>query len=440
MKRLIFSLALIFSASMLFGQGKYGADSAECVKYLSFYTQYAKQGNLDEAAPSWRKAISICPPTASQNMLIDGMKIMRKEINKYKNNPIRKKELVDSLMMLHNLRLENYPKYRVTAQTNLAKDMMNYSENGQEEDVYNVLDKTLDITKEKTDIAIAVRYLHYAIELYKKGTFTEEQVRSSFNKSINILEAVNQAKPSESAAGAIQDVENMYAQSGVASCDGLMSLLAPRYEQTPDDKALLQNIISLLTNANCTDSELFRNAVEGLHKLDPSHNTAYLLFKLYSSSSDKGEIEKAKSYLKEAIDAEDSDLTVDGDYYFEYATYCFKMGDNLEAIEAAKKTAAISEANAGKAYFLIATIWGTTHCKGDEIESRANFWVATDYMLKAKKLDPSLEEEANKHIANYEKYYPEQATAFMHEKLDGESFTVSCNGMRETTTVRTLKL
>ena len=159
MKKLIFSLVLLFSASVLFGQGKYGADSAECVKYLSFYTQYMKQGNIDEAAPSWRKAISLCPPTASQNMLLDGMKIMRKEIGKYKNNPIRKKELVDSLMMLHNLRLENYPKYRVTAQTNLAKDMINYSEKGQEESVYNVLGQTMDITKEKTDITVApLRY------------------------------------------------------------------------------------------------------------------------------------------------------------------------------------------------------------------------------------------------------------------------------------------
>ncbi|MGM9776399.1 MAG: hypothetical protein ACI3ZG_06500 [Candidatus Coprenecus sp.] len=439
MKKLIFSLVLLFSASMLFGQGKYGADSAECVKYLSFYTQYMKQGNIDEAAPSWRKAISICPPTASQNMLLDGMKIMRREIGKYKNNPVRKKELVDSLMLLHTLRLENYPKYRVTAQTNLAKDMINYSEKGQEENVYNVLGQTMDITKEKTDITVAVRYLHYAIELYKNGTFTEEQVLQSFNKSINVLESVNQAKPSESAESAIQDVENMFAQSGVASCDGLMSLFAPRYEQTPDDKALLQNIVSLFTAANCTDSELFRAAIEGLHKLDPSHHSAYLLYKLYASSSAAEDIEKAKIYMKEAIDAEDSDLTADGDYYYEYATFCFKMGDNVEAIDAAKKSAAISETNAGKAFFLIGTIWGTTQCKGNEVESRAQFWVATDYMNKAKKLDPSLEAEANKQIANFAKYYPEQANAFMYDIVDGDSFTVSCNGMRETTTVRTLK-
>lgn len=132
MKKLLLSIVILFSASFAFAQGKYGADSAECVKYLSFYQQYVKQGNLEEAAPSWRKAISLCPPTASQNMLMDGMKILRKEINTYKNNPIRKKELVDSLMWLHSLRIENYPRYVVTAKTNYAVDMMNYSEKGSE--------------------------------------------------------------------------------------------------------------------------------------------------------------------------------------------------------------------------------------------------------------------------------------------------------------------
>ena len=45
-------------------QGKYGADSAECLKYLSYYQEYYKQKNYDEALPSWRTAMKFCPPTA----------------------------------------------------------------------------------------------------------------------------------------------------------------------------------------------------------------------------------------------------------------------------------------------------------------------------------------------------------------------------------------
>jgi len=78
-------------------------------------------------------------------------------------------------------------------------------------------------------------------------------------------------------------------------------------------------------------------------------------------------------------------------------------------------------------------------CDGNEIESRAHYWVATDYMIKARNADSSLAEEANKQIATYSQYYPEQSTAFMYDMVDGNRYEVSCNGLSESTTVRTQK-
>ena len=55
-KAAVILLALVLSASV-FAQGKFGADSAECIKYLSYYSEYMKQNNIAEATPMWRKAI-----------------------------------------------------------------------------------------------------------------------------------------------------------------------------------------------------------------------------------------------------------------------------------------------------------------------------------------------------------------------------------------------
>ena len=63
-KSVIILLALVLSFPM-FAQGRFGKDSAECVKYLSYYSELVKQNNLAEAAPFWRQAFSLCPPTAS---------------------------------------------------------------------------------------------------------------------------------------------------------------------------------------------------------------------------------------------------------------------------------------------------------------------------------------------------------------------------------------
>lgn len=438
MKRTVLTILAVLAATLVFGQGKYGADSAQCIRYLSFYQQYMKQNNLEDAAPNWRKAIKFCPPTASQNMLLDGMKILRKEINQFRNNPIRKKELVDTLMMLHNMRVETYPKYAVTAKLNKAADMMNYSEKGSELDVFNALDDAMKTAKEKTSTTIAVRYMNYAVELYQSGRFTEDQVFEAFNQSMETLELVKAKKPSAMVDNAISDVENLFAQSGVASCENLVAVFEPRYNATPEDKALLSSIVTLFTSTNCTNTDLFRSAVEELHKVEPSSNSAHLLFVLYSSLPDGGD--NAVKYMQEAIAFEDSPVETDAEYYFELASYQFtKLGRKADAVASALKAAELSTSMAGKAYFLVASIWSTVKCQGNDIEARAPFWVATDYMNKAKQADATLAPEADKNLASYRQYFPMQADAFMYNFVEGERYTVSCEGLSATTIIRTQK-
>lgn len=60
---LLAAVALFAGQNKVSAQGKYGADSAECLKYLSYYQEYWKQKNYDSALPNWRKAYSICPAT-----------------------------------------------------------------------------------------------------------------------------------------------------------------------------------------------------------------------------------------------------------------------------------------------------------------------------------------------------------------------------------------
>ena len=88
---------------------------------------------------------------------------------------------------------------------------------------------------------------------------------------------------------------------------------------------------------------------------------------------------------------------------------------------------------------LMGTIWGSVVCGGNDIEQRAKYWVACDFMNKAKAADESLAEDANNLIRQYAAYFPQTAEAFMYDVTDGQSYTVSCGGMRATTTVRTQK-
>ena len=127
----------------------------------------------------------------------------------------------------------------------------------------------------------------------------------------------------------------------------------------------------------------------------------------------------------------------DAQYYLELANFCSKEGQYAKAFNYGIKAADLDQNIAGKAYYLIGTVWGSQSCPGNEIEKRAPYWVAVDYLVKAKNADPSLTEDANKLINSYSSYYPQAAEAFMYNVTEGDSYTVSCGGMRAVTTVKT---
>lgn len=442
MKRFFLVIALTAAAVFTAGaQGRYGADSAECVKYLSYYKEYLKQNSIEEATPRWRKAYELCPPTANQNMLIDGQKILRNLIAKYRNNQIYRDALIDSLMTLHDVRIANYPKYALTARNNKSMDMINYIQDNSK--LYQGLSENMSYTKENTSTVVFVRLMKAAGDAYAEGSIMAEDVMNTF---ASIEEYMGKAMKAAAAKGkstaqlenVMKDVESLFIASNVASCDNLIAMLTPRYEANPDDKDLMANIVKMLSSAeNCMNNDLFLNASKSLDQLDPTHTSAYFLYKLHAS---RGECDLAVASLQNAIDRADSDTLQDADYCLELGTYMFKNGlDKAVSVSSAKKAVEYNPALAGKAYLLIGSIWGSLNCPGNDIEKRAPYWIAVDYLTKAKKADPSLAETVDPMISNFAKYYPDQAEAFMYNVLDGDSYTVSCGGLRETTVVRTQK-
>ncbi len=439
MKKLRVILTLVLTLGLSIGsyaQGKYGKDSAECIKFLSFYRDYLKQNNIEEASPLWRQAYKLCPPQSSQNMLIDGQKIMKYWIDREKDAAV-KKAMIDTLMNLHDLRSEYYPKYALNSYTNKALDMVKYADSEDDAAILESLEKAVSICKGKSfpSAGILVIYMNKAAEMYKEGKIQPEDVMNAYQLAVETGESVMAKKPSEVLKNVLADLEQVFATSGVASCENLVTLFTPKFEADSTNKDLVSGIVKLLSDTQCTNENLFLRSVNALHKLDPSHSTAFYLYKLNSS---RGNTELAAQFLLDAINQEGSDDLKDGEYYLELATYYYKfMSSNAKAVDAAKQAANLNPSLAGKAYLLIGTIWGNMKCEGNDIEQRAKFWVAVDYLAKAKAADATLAEEANRLISSYSQYFPLKADAFMYDVIDGASYTVSCNGLRETTKVRT---
>ncbi len=444
MKRIVLLISVaaisLFASSTVSAQGKFGPDSAECIKYLSYYTEYYKQKNYDAALPNWRKAYNVCPPTARYSMLSDGTTLIKRVIQANQKDAVYKMKLVDSLLNIYDQRIQYWPKYATSSLNNKALDMYNYLKNDPER-LYAGLNEIVAQTKEKTRANIFLFQLNTAVDLYKEGSaiVDPEKVINIYEDAIKYLDMMEPKNDVEarSIEKTKEDVESLFITSQVASCDNLIALFGPRYEADPQNLDLAKNIVRMMgMTEGCTDNDLFLKSINHMHSSEPSATSAYYLYKLYAG---RGDVDNAIKFLEEAIASEESDAVTDGGYSYELAAFSFKNGKNAKAIEAAQKALELDSSLSGKAYMLMGTVWGSIVCPGNEIEQRAKYWVAVDYMTKAKNADESLAEDANNLIRQYAAYYPQTAEAFMYDVTDGQSYTVSCGGMRAVTTVRTQK-
>ena len=428
----------LFCSSKVSAQGKFGPDSVECIKYLSYYTEYFKQKNYDSALPNWRKAYNLCPPTARYSLLSDGTTLLKRVIQQNQKNPIYKDQLVDSLMKIYDERIQYWPKYATSSLNNKALDMYNFMKD-EPKKLYEGLTDAVTKLGKNARANVYLFQINTAVDLYKDGQLDPEAVINAYETAVaNIAQmTVKNDVEKRSNDKVVEDIESLFITSQGASCDNLIALFTPRYEAESQTLDLAKNIVRMMSlTEGCTDNDLFLNAVTTMYNLEPSYTSAYYLYKLYAG---RGDVDNAVKFMTEAINAAESDSATDAAYQFELAAFCYKNGQNAKAFAAAQQAAELDPSFSGKAYFLMGNIWGSVSCSGNDVEQRAKYWVAVDYMNKAKAADETLAEDANNYIRQYAAYYPQTAEAFMYDVTDGQSYTVSCGGMRATTTVRTQK-
>ena len=438
--RLLLFIGLSFVTISVSAQGKFGvgADSVECIQNLGFYEDYYRQNDIKSAYPYWLKALEICPPGASQNLYIRGIRIMKESIEST-NDPTTLRARVDTLIMLYENRMEHFPtsdKALITA--SIALDVMKYMQEN-EETIYEAFQKAVETGKEKTDPNVLVIAMQSVVNMYNSDKLSAEKVIESFTTISGYAQAAVKADPmNEKTKEASQAVENLFLTCNAASCEVLEPLFKARFDQNPNDKDMVASIVRLLNMKDCTGSDLYTQVAEAYYRLEPSGASAHALALMFLA---KKEIDKSIDYLRKSIDAT-TDADEKSTYLMELSTIYFNQRNNASlAAQAAKQSIALNSQN-GKAYLLLGTIWAGQHGKcggGNEIETASVFWVAVDFFNRAKQVDPSLSTDANRAIASYSQYFPLQADAFMFDLVDGNPYTVNCGSLSERTTVRTRK-
>lgn len=427
-----FFMAASASAQGYLQDPKYGPTEEarkECATNLNLYKDGFKAKDYKEAYKYWRVAYKICPG-ASLKALQEGRVIYQHFIETAPNEAA-KQAYVDSLMALYDTRIKYFPKYAASALEFKVQDLLVYRPN-QAPQALEMINTLIKSQGENASAEIIAYGMVITCDLYKKKEATADQVMNYYSTYGSIIEKQLAADPnSEEIKNAKATLDATFVNSGVANCDNLVELYTSKFEQTPNDIEMLKRIVALFSANRCTKSDLYFKAAIALQKLEPSAEGALNVANLFT---ERGEYMKALPYFKEAAGSKTSAKEKSGIYIYA-AGAMMKAGNKSEARSLAR-LALDADANSGMAYILIANIIGSEKCNAaDPVLSAGPYFVAVDYLRKAKQVDPSVADEADRLINSYSAAFPSKTDLFSYAYEVGQTITVGC-GINERTTVR----
>jgi len=463
LKSAIFFVSFLFSLTFFAGQAKanlpqqdnnkkYGADSVTCVMNLSLYREFYKQWKssgyknsaVNDARKPWRWVFENCP-RASENIYIDGSNMLEYRIKKESDEKV-KNDLIDSLMLIYDRRLEHFPYDWQTGEPQRGKvlgykgtDLYKVKPSAIEE-VYRILKESVELEKEKTKSAVFVYYFRATTQMAQKGKIdtavivdTYDQISEYIDKNISYYEG----KPGKDKY--LQKWLNVKGNIDItfepfANCEDLVRVYQRKFDETPNDVELLKKITDILDKKSCEKDPLFFKATLSLYKLQPSPKSAYMIGKMLMIQQ---KFKEAIPYMEEAVTMEDVDKSESA--YIYLAEIQSSIGNYSVARSMAYKATKLKPED-GKPYVLIGDMYAASakDCGTDDLTKKVAYWAAVDKYVKAKQVDPALTESMDKRISSYQKHFPANEVLFFHALKEGDTYTVGC-WINEVTKIRAAK-
>ncbi|MGB1363986.1 MAG: hypothetical protein ACPG56_05090, partial [Flavobacteriales bacterium] len=285
-------------ASQAQNDSKYGETEEQqllCKEALSVYKSYKKQKNYDEAYIQWRKACEVCPETASEGLYADGTSFIGKELKKVDAEDPRHAVLVDSLLYLHDKRMELYPSTKRSPNNRCvvlgrkATDFYKYNKDAHQE-AYTMFKESLDCLG--AEASATTLYQYYTASFYtmkrslKGDTLAQNNMRAQMlTDYLNLVDYIETGVARATEAGKERDlkryekakknIETVFV--AIADCDDMVPVLATAVAADSSNMELKQKVLRLLNKKECTDNDLFLPVATSVYSVEPSAPAAFAI-------------------------------------------------------------------------------------------------------------------------------------------------------------------
>ncbi|MBQ5452644.1 MAG: hypothetical protein IIU03_01765 [Bacteroidales bacterium] len=419
-------IVLISSLALFSTFSNAQTDDNKCAANYSIYKEFLNVESYHNAVNSFRIVLNDCPQF-SKTVYIDGVKIYKGLISKTTDANLIN-AYVDTIKTIYAKRIENYGE-EAQCLSRMAFDVMKlrkadtaYSE------AFNIFEKSVALGGENTDLSTFSAYFQLATTLSAQKKLTNEKL---FEVIVPNLLIVKKNKDTEKVEKILTSLNKNLSRLNFQA--DFEKMFDEKYSlpENADEIRLLSDVISTVNSEGC---RLFALAAEKLYAENPTAEAAALIARFNRKNKD---YEKAAQYYAEAVDKE-TDNMKKASYLYESALVANYQKKYANAVSLAKKSLALNPQNAGS-YLLIGAVYGSNASLfgKDDFDRRQIYWVAADYVAKAKKTDASLSEQADQLLKKYSALFPNKEDAFMHSVKAGDVVKVNAFD-NETTTARFL--
>lgn len=309
-KSLVPFLALLFLASFsAFSQCKevlWPENRAKAEESVAIYSDALKQGNYRGATAAWQWMATNAPKWQTK-LWIDGTEIYNK-LAAAEKDPAKKQVLVDSLMMVYDMRITNCgDEVNVLNRKAYSAYAYNSQNKAKTAEVLAMFDKVYEISGNNVsdnNLEAYMNVIRFNSILLKN--LSDDQVLQRYDKVTAVIDAKIKKAQSENKTAEVDRLkktksscDDILTKIVKVDCDFVRKNLGPKFKENPSaNPELSKKIFQFMTAGGCIDDPLWLLAAEEIHKSSPDYGLAKNMGKVYAKN---GNNEKAEALFVESV-------------------------------------------------------------------------------------------------------------------------------------------
>ncbi len=393
-------------------------EQTKAVNY-SLYYEYFKNGDYAAALPYLRWMIQHAPeyagPGRKDDRNFERIIKVHEELAKASNDPEIARAHLDSALAYFDMALDVLPARGVALDT-----VTWYIRRGR------LIQQSPELLADRQ--AEAAEYYRKAFELAPKRVddYSIQVVIAELVKEGKKEEAVDFMDEVEAALGdnperaALMEYITTVRDNLFQSPEERMTFLEDRLAKDPTNLEIISELFNIYRQLG-EHAKMYQLA-DRLLALKKDARTYHMIGKLYL---DDGEPARALEYFRQAMQAPGVE-EIARELYYNAGAAEQQLGRLANARTYFRRALQV-DPNFGKAYIAIGDLYAqaVTECGSQlEREDRAVYWLAVDYYERARRVDPSVANEANRKISTYSKYFPDQEALFFKGWKVGQPYKI----------------